>query len=185
MAAFQSFRNHIFKPTTIRYAFRLTGLVLFNPNVVLDKICEKQAQRAQTAIRTPFLPLLLLHQRTPQRPTSVVKYGQKLQRAYAKLKPGEIVDSEQIQRFICRSISSAHTLELTAWDLKAIQKTTTAWAKRASLGGQVAQKSGTIKVSECRALCLKKKEKEEEQARKKKEKRKVGRKASKFSAGLN
>ena len=169
LAAFQSFRNQTFKPTTIRHAFKSTGLVPFNPNVVLDKIRENQAQRAQTALRTPSVPPLLLHQRTPQGPASVVKYGQKLQRAYAKLKPGEIIDSEQIQRFIRGSIASAHTLELIARDLKAIQEATTARAKRASLGGQVAQKGGTIKVSECRALCSKRKEKEEEQTRKKKE----------------
>ena len=53
------------------------------------------AQKAQTAFRTPSPPLPL-HQRTPQGPASVVKYGQKLQRAYAKLKPGEKIDSEQI-----------------------------------------------------------------------------------------
>ncbi len=60
-------------------------------------------------------------------------------------------------------------IEVAAWDLKAIQEATTARAKRASLGGQVAQKGGTIKVSECRAICSKRKEKEEEQVREKKE----------------
>ena len=100
----------------------------------------------------------------------VVKYGQKLQKAYAKLKREEIVNSKQIQWFISRSIASAHTLELTAWDLKVIQEATTAWAKRASLGGQVVQKGRTIKVSKCCALCLKRKEKEKKQAWKKKEK---------------
>ena len=47
-----------------------------------------------------------------------------------------------------------HTLELTARG-----------AKRATLGGQVAQKGGTTKFSECRPHCSKRKEKEEEQAR--------------------
>ena len=65
-------------------------------------------------------------------------------------------------------------MELTARDLIAIQKATTARAKRASLGGQVAQNGGTIKVSECRALCSKRKEKEEEQAQKKKREKKSG-----------
>ena len=97
LAAFQSFRNQTFKLTTIRHAFKSTGLVPFNPDIILDKICEKQVQRAQIAIRTPSPPPLLLHQRIPQEPASVIKYGQKLQRAYAKLKPGKIVDSEQIQ----------------------------------------------------------------------------------------
>ena len=50
-----------------------------------------------------------------------------------------------------------------------IQEATTARAKQASLGGQVAQKGGTIKFSECREFCSKRKEKEEEQARKRKE----------------
>ena len=104
----------------------------------------------------------MLHQRTPQRPASVVKYGQKLQRIYAKLKPEEIVDSEQIQRFICGSIASTYILELTIRNLIAIQEATIAQAKQASLGGQVVQKGRTIKVSECRAFCLKRKEKEEE-----------------------
>ena len=58
---------------------------------------------------------------------------------------------------------------MTARDFKAIQVATTARAKWASLGGQVAQKGGTTKVSECRALGSKRKEKEEEQARKKME----------------
>ena len=58
-----------------------------------------------------------------------------------------------MQRFIRGSIASAHTLQLTARDLKAMQDATTARAKRASLGGQVAQKGGMIKISECRELC--------------------------------
>ena len=41
-------------------------------------------------------------------------------------------------------------------------------AKRVSLGEQVAQKGGTIKVTECHTICSKRKEKEEEQVRKRK-----------------
>ena len=50
LAAFQSFRNQTFKPTTICHAFKSTGLVPFDRDVVLDKIREKQAQRAETAL---------------------------------------------------------------------------------------------------------------------------------------
>lgn len=128
--------------------------------------------------------LFLLSFRYINDPASIVKYEQKLQRAYAKLKPEEKIDSEEIQWFVHGSIAFAHTLELIAWDLKAMQEATTAWAKRTTLGGQVAQKGGTI--SEFCAFCLKKKEKEEEQAWKKKEsKKKAGRKANEFSAGSN
>lgn len=71
LSAFQSFCNQIFKPTTIRYAFKSTKLVSFNPNVVFDKICKKLAKRAQTALRTPSPPLQS-YQRTTQGPVSVV-----------------------------------------------------------------------------------------------------------------
>ena len=68
---------------------------------------------------------------------------------------------------------------MTARDLKAVQGGHTARAKRASLGGQAAQKGGTMKVSECRALCLEKMEKEEEQAKEKeKEEKRVEKQAN-------
>ncbi len=136
----------------------------------MTKSAKKQAQIQQTALRTPPPPPLPLNQRTPQGPASVVKYRLKLQRAYVKLKLWEKIDPEQIQRFIRGSIASVHKLELTAQDLKAVQEATTDGAKCASLGGQVAQTSRTIKVSGCGAICPKRKEKEEEQARKRKAK---------------
>ncbi len=105
LAAFQSFRNQIFKSSTIRHAFKSTGLIRFNPDLVLDKIHEKQAQRQQPSIQTPSPPPLLLNQCSSQRPVSVVKYRQKFQRTYAKLKPWEKIDPEQIQRFIRGSIA--------------------------------------------------------------------------------
>ena len=43
LAAFQEFRNKTFKSSTIRHAFRTTGIVPFNPNMVLDVIRQKQA----------------------------------------------------------------------------------------------------------------------------------------------
>lgn len=135
--------------------------------MVLDKIREKQAQRLQTALRTPSPPPLPLNQRTPQGPASIVKHGQKLDRGK--------IDPEQIQRFSRGSIASTDTLVLASQVLKAAQEATNAHAKRASLGGQVAQRGGTIKVSECRAICSKRKENEEEQARKRKDSEESGR----------
>lgn len=81
----------------MRQAFKSAGLLPFDPDLVLDKIRDKQAQ-AETAFRTPSSPLRL-HPRTPQGPAS----------AYAKLNPGEKVDSKQIQRFIRGLIASAYT----------------------------------------------------------------------------
>ena len=50
LAAFQLCRNQIFRLTTICHIFKSTGLVFFHPNVVFDKTCDKQAQRAETAL---------------------------------------------------------------------------------------------------------------------------------------
>lgn len=103
---------------------------------------------------------------TPQGLASIVKYKQKLQIAYTKLKQEEKIDFEEIQWFISGSIAFAHILKLIAWDLKAIQKATNARAKRTPLDGQVAQNNRII--SECYEFCLKKKEKEKKRAWKKK-----------------
>ena len=168
LAAFQTMRTQTFKSSTIRHAFRETGIVPLNPEMVLAKIRHKQAQ-SQTAFHTPSPPPLPLNQRTPQGPDSVVKYGQKLQRALAKMGPKDIINPEQLQQFIKGSITMAHKLELADRDLKVIQDATNARKKRASLGGTVAAKGGVIKASQCRELHSQRKQKEEEQARKKKE----------------
>lgn len=44
----------------------------------------------------------------------IVKYRQKLQKTYIKLKPREKINFKQIQKFICRSITFVHKLELIA-----------------------------------------------------------------------
>ncbi len=62
--------------------------------MIFDKIYKKQAQRAQTALQTIFLPFFPLHSHNSQRLASVVKYRPKLQRVYAKLKSEEKIDSE-------------------------------------------------------------------------------------------
>ena len=57
LATFQSFRHQTFKPTTICHAFKSTGLVPFDPDVVPDKIRENKPKEQ----KLPFeLPLLLL-----------------------------------------------------------------------------------------------------------------------------
>ena len=57
LAAFHSFRNQIFRSSTIHHAFKSTGLVSFDSNVILDKIREKQAQRGRLPVELLLLPL--------------------------------------------------------------------------------------------------------------------------------
>ena len=115
LAAFQGFRNETFKPSTIRHAFRSTGIVPFDPNVVLDKIREKEAQLMESAIRTPSPPPLPLNQRTPRGPGSVVRYGQKFQKAIARTGPGDRLEIQQVERFVRGSVASAYALDLASY----------------------------------------------------------------------
>ena len=119
LAAFQTMRAQTFKSSTIRHAFKETGIVPLNLEMVLAKIQHKQAL-LQMAPRTLYPPPLPLNQRTPQGPDSVVKYGQKLQQALVKLGPKDKINPEQLQRFIKGSIATAHKLKLVDQDLKAI-----------------------------------------------------------------
>jgi hypothetical protein len=41
LSAFNGIRKDIFKKTTIHSVFRKTGLILFNPNVVIERMREK------------------------------------------------------------------------------------------------------------------------------------------------
>lgn len=62
LAVFQLFRNQTFKQTNILYVLKLNSLVVFNSNVVFDKICKKQVQKIETALQTHSSPPFSLHQ---------------------------------------------------------------------------------------------------------------------------
>lgn len=109
----------------------------------------------------------MLHHLISQEAALTVINEQKLQTIYAKLKSREKIHSEQIQQFIRISIAFTHILKLTAWDLKAIQETTTAQIKQSGTSEWIDQKDGMIKVSERCIFCLKRMEKKEDQAHKK------------------
>jgi hypothetical protein len=70
-------------------------------------------------------------------------------------------------------MTAAHTLDITARDLQAIQKAAASRGKRDSQPGTVAAKFGVVKVSKCRELAsvrAKKEEEKAERAEKRKEK---------------
>ena len=58
-------QTQTFKSSTICHAFRETGIVPLNPEIVLAKIRHKQAQ-LQITSHIPSPPLLPLNQRTLQ-----------------------------------------------------------------------------------------------------------------------
>ena len=171
LATFQTMRDQTFKLSTIYYAFKITGIIPFNLEAVLEGIREKQARLQAVTSFFIFSPEpLSLNQRTPQSPNSIVKYREKLQKALIRGEPNAIIALVQLERFIQKSIANAFKLQLVDQDLKAIQEATTAHEKQASLGDTVASKAGVIKASQCKELSSKRKKKEKEQTQKKKEK---------------
>jgi hypothetical protein len=170
LAAFQSFRSQTFKPSTIRHAFRTTGIVPFNPDIVLDIIRQKQAIRPR--ISSPGIEPRF-NDRTSRGPDSIRKYGAKLQRALTNIGPNggtmtkKVVDG--FQRFLRGTMVAADTLDLITRDLEVMQRAITSRKARASLGGQVATKGEVIKVSQCRELCSIRKKKEKEKLKRKEE----------------
>ena len=126
-AAFQTMRNQTFKPSIICHAFKITKIVLFNLEAMLEKIHKKQTKlQAVAGSRTFFLKPLLLNQCTSQSSNSIIKYGEKLQKMLARGGFNAIIAPVQFEQFIRRSITNVFKLQLIDQDLKAIQKTTTA-----------------------------------------------------------
>ena len=52
LAAFQQFRAKTFKESTVKHAFKATGLVPYNPEIVLEKV---RANQCNPRLRTPML----------------------------------------------------------------------------------------------------------------------------------
>ena len=171
LAAFQTFRNQTFKSSTIRHAFRITGIVPFNPNMVLDIIRQKISTSAFQP-RTPS-PQPQLVERTPKGPEPIRKFGQKITRALKDvgLKGGTMTrkNVDRFQHYVRGTLIAANTLDLTTRDLNMIQRASTTRRARAGLAGTVAAKGGVMKVSQCRELCSIRQKKEEEKLKRKAE----------------
>ncbi len=179
LAAFQSFRNKTFKTSTIKHAFKQTELVSYNSEIVLEKVRANQLARALRISSSPSLPLL----HTPKGPDSIIKHGRMLQKKLAKVDYYDGIDSIHMDRFIRGSITAAHTLDITARDLQAIQEAAASRGKRDSQSGTVAAKFEVVKVSDCRELASVRAKKEEEKAERA-EKRKEMAKSKKRPLGV-
>ena len=86
LAAFQTFGNQTFKLITIRHAFRMTGIVPFNPSMVLDITRQKAANSSAFQLRTPS-PSSRLVESTTRGPEAIRKFGRKLERALKDVGP--------------------------------------------------------------------------------------------------
>jgi hypothetical protein len=98
-----------------------------------------------------------------------------LQKKLAKVGHYDEIDPIHMDRFIRGSMTAAHTLDITARDLQAIQEAAASRDKRDSQLETVAAKFGVVKVSDCRELTsvrVKKEKEKAERAEKRKEKAK-------------
>lgn len=122
LAAFQSFRDKTFKPSTIRHAFKTTGIVSFNPNMIHD-VKSKHLNPA-LLVPTPHL-----HNFTKERleaPDSVRKFAAKLKRAFTNVDPNDVNVNlcmmETLQRYFRGTVTSTNILNLTNRDLEQLQR---------------------------------------------------------------
>ena len=160
LTAFQTIRTQTFTKSTICSAWKNTGLIPYNPSVVLSKI---------EAIQASIHPITPPHQapvfaRTPHTAKEVIAHGRKLQTTMRKL---NVVNEEfqlHVNRFIKGSITSAYTRQLSERDLLATREEAISKAARKRLSGNVAQKGGIIRVGDVRRKAVKRMESEVEKA---------------------
>ena len=170
LTAFQIFRDQIFKKSTIRHVFKITDLVSFNSNMMLNIIREK----IRRDLRTFSSFFLSLFDRIFRSSESIVKYNKELQCAFAQIKSDDesTVNKTIMKRFIRDFIVSTHFMTLVTRDLLFIQMIISSRSKRISLTSTIAAKREVIKISECRDLCSKRKTKKNEKAKRKKKREK-------------
>lgn len=126
LAAFQIFRIENFKPFTICHVFRNIGFVFFNPNMVLDKIREKNVKASIHRSRTFSLQRQLV-ERTSKESALIRKFGGKIERALKNIRPdGAIMTRKNVdrfQRYIRGIMIAVNTLNLAIRNLDMIQRT--------------------------------------------------------------
>ena len=142
-------RSQTFKANTIISAFRKTGFVPHNPEMVVDKIKSLQPR----ATTPPPEPIVLAN--TPHSGKDVIIYGQWLQRL---LQTQAFVIPQGMQRplarFVKGSLANAYSRQISERDLEAIHKEAVVKRARKSLAGTVAQKGGWMSVDQIRkSLC--------------------------------
>lgn len=149
LAEFQTMRNKTFTEATIRNAWEKTGLIPFNPEMVLSKVRDYQNEESARPTTPPSEPVKdTILDRTPRSAREIVDQGVVLQR---RILAGKKVSQKYLARFIKGSTASAHSLEIIEDELKSVQQHATVKSARNKLSGTVAKKGGVITVGDVRA----------------------------------
>ena len=161
-------RTQTFKKSTIKSAFKNTRLILYNPEIVLQKICTlpKLTRTSTSPPLDPTNKITSICAITPHRLYDVKSQTQTLinsikkdhRLVHPKFRP-------YLDRFIRGSVSNSLRCSIAERDLEITYSEAIARAARKKLTGRVAQKGGVITVRDVRAKVTKRAESEVEKAR--------------------
>ncbi len=169
LASLTIVRAKIFKKPTILSAFKKTGLILYNPEIVLQKICSANSRSTSSWPVTPLHPanpFSNIFNKTPRRCEQVVGQARTLLNTIQKDK--RLVHwkfQPHLKQFIRGSFTNAFTHLLLDRDLDATYKEAAACAAQKKLTGRVAKKEGMFIMREIRGRITKRAEDEVEKAR--------------------
>ena len=113
LAAFNQLCTKAFKSSTIKLSWEKTGLIPYNPEVVLTKF--RALNTALPPLLTSSLETIILPH-TPKKPKDVAKEGENI---IQQMNNNEEITPERMRRFIEGSVANANLLDLTQRDLQA------------------------------------------------------------------
>jgi hypothetical protein len=144
LATFHTVRTQAFKESTILLVFRETGLIPYNPGIVLRKIPDPVTD-SETTIDSSDTESILLY--TPQKPRHIQKVADYLQEELKAL-PEQVYQTTQ--KFIKGALINAHARAHAEEEFANTQVAEQARAARAKATRRHIQKGGVVKVSVAR-----------------------------------
>ena len=145
LAAFNWMRSQTFTSSTITSAFKKTGFVPYNPELVLTKV--RSLKQATTPESQP-VPVLAQTLHSAQ---DVIKFGQWFQDLLAK--QAFVIPQgmrKPLAQFVKGSIANSFSRSIAERDLENIHKEAVVKRARKSLAGTVAQKGGWMSIDRIR-----------------------------------
>ncbi len=169
LASLTTMHAKTFKKSTILSAFRKTGLIPYNPEIVLQKVRPANGQTPPSRLVTPSPPANSFSgicNETPRRCEQVVCQARTLLNTIQQdERPVHRKFRPHLEQFICGSLTSAFTHYFLDRDLDATYKEAAARAVRKKLTGRIAKKEEVVNVREIRGRITKRAEDKVEKAR--------------------
>ena len=153
--AIHSIRVQTFKRSTIIHSFKNSGLIPFNPLIVLQKI--KLPNRPSTPETEDLFPIQLwaCTPKTPQTTKQYVNYFKK------KIEKRQPIPWRALQKIYNAALHNTISLSLAMEELQAIQASVQKRNKRQQPNQRVVQKGGLINVGDARLTIAKRIDKDQ------------------------